>query len=227
MGNQIVFPENNQLPRDLFSCGQSKQAVSVYHSNFKNRIDKSGLILNYGQIPLVKSRYMKYINNEEHPYGEIVICDIMCYGGYNVEDSILFNEGSIKRGLFRTTYYNMYEDYESSSKIGDSNIDSEFMNIENNPVLGLREGYDYSKLDEKTGLIREETVVNEKTIVIGNMPQTLKLTQVVSGCVLQIISFLSLKSIKSRVTAPVPLCPSCGSRILTLKSIRSTSPSEG
>jgi DNA-directed RNA polymerase II subunit RPB2 len=28
MGNQIVFPENNQLPRDLFSCGQSKQAVS-------------------------------------------------------------------------------------------------------------------------------------------------------------------------------------------------------
>ena len=29
MGNQIVFPENNQLPRDLFSCGQSKQAVSI------------------------------------------------------------------------------------------------------------------------------------------------------------------------------------------------------
>ena len=32
MGNQIIFPANNQLPRDLFSCGQSKQAVSLYLS---------------------------------------------------------------------------------------------------------------------------------------------------------------------------------------------------
>ena len=40
MGNQIVFPENNQLPRDLFSCGQSKQAISLYNSNYQNRIDK-------------------------------------------------------------------------------------------------------------------------------------------------------------------------------------------
>ena len=33
MGNQIVFPENNQLPRDLFFCGQAKQAASLYSSN--------------------------------------------------------------------------------------------------------------------------------------------------------------------------------------------------
>ena len=30
----LFYPENNPLPRDLFSCGQSKQAVSLYHSNF-------------------------------------------------------------------------------------------------------------------------------------------------------------------------------------------------
>ena len=57
MGNQVVFPENNQLPRDLFACGQMKQAVSLYHSNYQVRIDKMGVILNNGQIPLVKSRY--------------------------------------------------------------------------------------------------------------------------------------------------------------------------
>ena len=45
MGNQVVYPENNQLPRDLFSCGQSKQAVSLYHSNYQNRIDKMGVLL--------------------------------------------------------------------------------------------------------------------------------------------------------------------------------------
>uniref|UniRef100_A0AB39J798 DNA-directed RNA polymerase n=1 Tax=Florenciella sp. virus SA2 TaxID=3240092 RepID=A0AB39J798_9VIRU len=54
MGSQVIFPEHNQLPRDLFSCGQSKQAASLYHSNFLNRIDKTGILLNYGDIPIVK-----------------------------------------------------------------------------------------------------------------------------------------------------------------------------
>ena len=31
------------------------------------------------------------------------------FNGYNVEDAILFNEGSVKRGMFRTTYFNIYE----------------------------------------------------------------------------------------------------------------------
>ena len=45
------------------------------------RIDKSGIILNYGQIPLIKSRYLEYINNEEQPYGVNAIVAIMSYTG--------------------------------------------------------------------------------------------------------------------------------------------------
>jgi DNA-directed RNA polymerase II subunit RPB2 len=166
MGNQIVFPENNQLPRDLFSCGQSKQGVSLYHSNFHNRIDKMGVVLNYGQIPLVRSRYMKYINNEQHPYGENVIVAIMCYTGYNVEDSILFNKASVDRGMFSTTYFNMYESREESTKVAGSMIDSKFKNIEKENVIKKKPGYDYSHLDEN-GLIKENTPLTEKTVVIG------------------------------------------------------------
>ncbi len=173
MGNQIVFPENNQLPRDLFSCGQSKQAVSLYSSNFFTRIDKMGVVLNAGQLPVVKSRYMEYINNEEHPYGENVIVAIMVYGGYNVEDSILFNEGSVKRGLFRTTYYNMYESREESSQVGENTIDSHFANIEKENVVGLKPGYDYSLLD-KYGLIAENTEMNDKTVVIGKVTSNME-----------------------------------------------------
>ena len=99
-----------------------------------------GVVLNYGQLPLVKSRYLQYINNEEHPYGENVIVAIMVYGGYNVEDSILFNEGSLKRGMFRTTYYNMYETREESSTVGDNTIDTHFQNIEDTTVEGKRYG---------------------------------------------------------------------------------------
>jgi len=169
MGNQVVFPENNQLPRDLFACGQAKQAISLYHTNFPARIDKLGVMLNNGQIPLVKSRYLKYINNEEHPCGENTIVAIMAWNGYNVEDSILFNEGSLKRGLFRTTYYGMYENREESSKVTKTQLNAHFTNIEKEGnVIGLKPGYDYSHLDEY-GLIKENTPLTDKTVVIGKV----------------------------------------------------------
>ena len=171
MGNLIIYPEHNPLPRNSFSCGQSKQAVSVYHSNYQMRIDKMGVILNYGQIPLVKSRYLEYINNEEQPYGVNAIVAIMSYTGYNVEDAILINEGSILRGLFRTTYYSMYEAREESSKITGMN-NSKFANIEKNNVIGKKKGYDYSFLDDY-GLIKENTELNDKMILIGKINSNL------------------------------------------------------
>ena len=173
MGNQVVFPENNQLPRNLFACGQGKQGVSLYHSNYQNRIDKMGVILNYGQKPLLKSRYLKYIHNEEHPYGENTIVAIMVYGSYNVEDSILFNEGSLNRGMFRTTYYNMYETREESSKLGGDVLVSKFSNIEDENVVGLKAGYDYSHLD-KHGLIKENTKLNDKIVLMGKVSNDLE-----------------------------------------------------
>ena len=167
MGNLVIYPENNPYSRNLFSCGQSKQAVSVYHSNYQMRIDKMGVVLNYGQTPLIKSRYLEYINKEEQPYGVNAIVAIMSYTGYNVEDAILINEGSILRGMFRTTYYSMYESREESSKITGSNS-SRFANIEKNNVIGKKKGCDYSHLDDY-GLIQENTEVNDKIILIGKM----------------------------------------------------------
>jgi DNA-directed RNA polymerase II subunit RPB2 len=168
MGNLIIYPENNPYPRDAFSCGQSKQAVSVYHSNYQMRIDKMGVVLNYGQVPLVKSRYLEYINNESQPYGVNAIVAIMSYTGYNVEDAILINEGAIKRGLFNTTYYSMYEASEESTKVSGSMVNSYFTEIANKNVIGIKPGYDYSYLD-KTGLVKENTPINDKIVLIGKV----------------------------------------------------------
>jgi len=172
MGNMIIYPENNQLPRDLFSCGQSKQAVSLYSSNYRNRIDKMSVILNYGQIPLVKSRYLDYITNEQHPYGENAIVAIMSYTGYNVEDALIFNEAAVKRGIFRTTYFSMYESREESSKIGNTAVDEKFCNVQNTNVIGQKPGYDYAYLN-KYGIIKEETKLNDKIVVIGKCANSL------------------------------------------------------
>ena len=167
MANQIIFPENNPYPRNAFSCGQAKQGVSMFHSNFRNRIDKTSYLLNYGQVPLTKSKYLDYATKEQHAYGENAIVAVMCYSGFNVEDAVIVNRGSLDRGLFRTTYYNMYEDHEETKNIGNAVIDKRFMNIEDHDVVDLKPGYDYSKLDKTTGLIRENESVTEKTIVIG------------------------------------------------------------
>ena len=167
MGNQIIYPEHNPVTRNSFSCGQSKQAVSVYHSNYQMRIDKMGVLLNYGQTPLIKSRYLEYINNEEQPYGINAIVAIMSFTGYNVEDAILINEGSVHRGIFRTTYFSMYESREENSEIS-GNASSKFANIEKNNVIRTKAGFDYSQLDNY-GMIKENTALNDKTVVIGKI----------------------------------------------------------
>jgi DNA-directed RNA polymerase II subunit RPB2 len=174
MGNSIIYPESNQFPRNCFSCGQSRQAVALYHSNPTMRMDKTGVVLNYGQVPLIKSRYLKYINNEEHPYGVNAIVAIMSYTGYNVEDAILINEGSVKRGIFRTTYYTTYESREESSSVAGSTVNTSFTNIESKAnVKGIKDGYDYSKLDEY-GIVRENTEIDDRIVLIGEVTSNIE-----------------------------------------------------
>jgi len=178
MGNLIIFPENNPYPRDAFSCGQSRQAVSVYHSNYQMRIDKMGVILEYGQIPLVKSVFLDYINKEQQPYGINTIVAIMSYTGYNVEDAILINEGSIQRGLFRTSYYSMYESREESTKVSGSTTNSYFTEVMSKQnVVKIKPGYDYSYIDS-SGLVKENTPLHDKVVLIGQVVSTSSETEI-------------------------------------------------
>ena len=167
MANQIIFPSTNPYPRNAFSCGQSKQAVSMFHTNYQNRLDKSAILLNYGQNPAVRSRYYEPITKNKHPYGVNAVVAIMCYSGYNVEDAVIMNKAALDRGLFRTTYFNTYEAEEEEKRVAGKEIENIFMNIEDNDVIGLKPGFDYSKLDKNSGLIKENEIVDDKTIVIG------------------------------------------------------------
>jgi hypothetical protein len=84
----------------------------------------------------------------------------------------LINEGSVARGIFRTTYYSMYESREESSKVTGS-TSSKFANIQKNNVVKIKPGYDYSYLDEH-GLVKENTELNDKIIVIGKINSNLE-----------------------------------------------------
>ncbi len=167
MGNQVIFPEHNPPSRNLFSCGQSKQAVSLYHTNYHNRMDKTSYVLNYGQVPLIKSFYNKYINNNQHPYGVNTTVAIMCLDGYNVEDAILVNEGSIKRGLFNTTYYSVYECSEKSSEVKENDTEKIIENVTENVKVRLNDKKNYKFLDS-LGIIKENIMVDDNTVIIGS-----------------------------------------------------------
>ena len=47
---------------------------------------------------------MKHIHLDKLPNGMNVIVAIASYGGFNQEDSVLFNQSSIDRGLFQSTF---------------------------------------------------------------------------------------------------------------------------
>ena len=52
---------------------------------------------------------MKYLNADALPTGMNVVVAIATYSGYNQEDSIIFNQDSIDRGLFSSTFYRTYK----------------------------------------------------------------------------------------------------------------------
>ena len=164
-GNMVVYPEHNPALQNFSSCAQTKQAISMYHSNYQVRMDNATHVLHYGQTPLVKSRYLELINNEEQPYGINAIVAIMTYAGYNVDNAILVNEGSIMRGMFSSTSFTVYEGKEHSSH-DTGNSYGFFMNTEANDVLRKKRGYDYTHLDAY-GMIRPETIIEENMILIG------------------------------------------------------------
>jgi DNA-directed RNA polymerase beta subunit len=116
---------------------------------------------------------LEYINHEQQPYGNNVVVAIMCYSGYNVEDAILINEGSLKRGLFRTTYFTTYEADEEIENTGEVTIKSLFTEImvPGKNISRLKPGYDYSLLDDK-GLVKENTPIDDKITIIGRVTTT-------------------------------------------------------
>ena len=62
----------------------------------------------------------------------------MCYGGYNMEDSILINEGALKRGLFNTTYYNTYESRYGKPKESVDISSTDGFNINFNDIIKFK-----------------------------------------------------------------------------------------
>jgi DNA-directed RNA polymerase II subunit RPB2 len=159
----IPFPEHNQSPRNTYQCAMGKQAIGVYVSNFNKRFDKTAYVLNYTMRPLVETRIMNMMQLNKLPSGNQVIVAIMTHSGFNQEDSILFNEGSIKRGLFHATVYHTEKD-EDKKVNGEEEIR---MKPNRLTTKNMKFG-NYDKINSQ-GVMDKDTLVEDKDIIIAKV----------------------------------------------------------
>ena len=159
----IPFPEHNQSPRNTYQCAMGKQAMGMYVTNFKNRMDKTAYVQTYTMRPLVNTRLMNFIHLNKIPSGCMVIVAIMSYTGYNQEDSILFNKGSLDRGLFGATIYHTEKDEDKKIQ-GDEEIRCK---ADKTKTKGIKFA-NYDKLNSD-GVIPENTLLENGDIIIGKV----------------------------------------------------------
>jgi len=159
----IPFPEHNQSPRNTYQCAMGKQAMGMYVTNFKNRMDKTAYVQTYTMRPLVDTRLMNMIQLNNIPSGSMVVVAIMCYSGYNQEDSILFNQGSLDRGLFGATIYHTEKDEDKKIQ-GDEEIRCK---ADRSKTKGMKFA-NYDKLTDK-GVVPENTLLENGDIIIGKV----------------------------------------------------------
>ena len=159
----IPFPDHNQSPRNTYQSAMGKQAMGVYVTNYEKRMDKTAYVLSYPMRPLVDTRIMNIINLNKIPSGEMVIVAIASHTGYNQEDSILFNKGSLDRGLFQATVYHTEKDEDKKIQ-GDEEIRCK---PDPNKTKGMKFA-NYDKVDQN-GVIPENSLVEDRDIIISKI----------------------------------------------------------
>lgn len=172
LASNIPFPDHNQSPRNCYQSAMGKQAIGIYATNYRKRLDTLAHVLNYPQQPLVKTHTHKLLNCSEMPCGMNVIVAIATYTGFNQEDSIMVNKSSVERGMFNSTFYRTYkEQCNKNLSTGEEEIFCKPSVDEDSN--SIKRPFNYDKLSE-TGFVEENTFVNSGDVMIGKcMPQKL------------------------------------------------------
>ncbi len=160
--SNVPFPEHNSSPRCTMGAGMSKQSLGLGQANYRTRPDTRGHLLHYAERPMLQTEAMKYNTLRTRPAGQNMVVAVMSYHGYNMEDALIFNQGSIDRGIGRSTFIRTYMSEERRYPGGQ---EDRFV-IPGPDVRGARSEEAYFYLEED-GLIYPEIDLSGKEVLIG------------------------------------------------------------
>ncbi len=160
----IPFGDFIQGARLIIGSRNLKQSTGLYTANYLLRMDMDVNMLHYPQMPITQSIIHELSDYEKHPSGQNIVVAVMCYKGYNMEDAVVLNKGSIERGFGRATYYRpaVTEELRYSGGLMDQ------VSIPDKEVKGYKTEQDY-RLLEDDGIVFPEAVVHEEDVVIGKV----------------------------------------------------------
>jgi DNA-directed RNA polymerase subunit B len=160
-----LIPFGNHDPPARMVKGGSRayrQGLGLYAANFPVRIDTDVSILHYPQKPLVRS--FTYDTLNVHPVGQNVVLAVMPHDGYNVDDAVVLNKGSVDRGFGRSSRLKPYISVELNYAGG---LRDEIC-IPDKDVSGYRTEESYRFLEDD-GIVYPEAEMNEGEVVIGKV----------------------------------------------------------
>lgn len=161
----IPFANFDQAPRVTYGSVMLKQGLGLPSLNFRDRCDAApihGLL--YPQKPAVSTFMEKILNLDKIPWSENVIVAIGCFTGYNQEDSIMFNEDSLQRGMLRSFMFKTIK--EIAKNVGSDQESFEIPDAKQ--VSGLKLG-NFSKLNPEDALMDIGEKIKLNDAIIGKI----------------------------------------------------------
>ncbi|MCG8687652.1 MAG: hypothetical protein MI892_22440, partial [Desulfobacterales bacterium] len=152
-----LIPFGNHDPPARMVKGGSRayrQGLGLYAANFPVRIDTDVSLLHYAQKPLVRS--FTYDTLNVHPVGQNVVLAVIPYDGYNADDAVVLNKGSVDRGFGRSSRLRPYVSVELNYAGG---LRDEVC-VPDKDVSGYRTEESYRFLEDD-GIVYPEAEMNE------------------------------------------------------------------
>ncbi len=158
----VVYANHDQSSRLNKGGKTQKQALGLYAANYLSRLDTDVSILQYPQKPIVRSFIYDTLNI--YPAGQNLVVAIMTHDGYNMEDALVLNKGSVDRGVGRSFYFKPYSAVEMNYAGG---LKDEIA-IPEKDASGYKTEVSYRFL-ENDGIVYPEADVDEGEVLIGKM----------------------------------------------------------